>query len=85
MRLALVAGQGSGHLLPPSNQVSRLYLYRGYIQAITPNLTPIAQRVAIAESSGGHTVFEVEPNTSLARDLKSLAKDVLNLSGAAKW
>ncbi|MBE9160657.1 AAA family ATPase [Nodosilinea sp. LEGE 06152] len=47
--------------------------------------TTIAQRVAIAESSGGHTVFEVEPSGAAARDFRALAKDVLKLTGVEQW
>ena len=47
--------------------------------------TVISQRVAIAESSGGHTVFEVEPSGAAARDFRALAKDVLKLMGVAQW
>lgn len=47
--------------------------------------TAISQRVAIAESSGGYTCMESEPNGSASKDFKALAKDVLKLMGVEKW
>lgn len=47
--------------------------------------TIIAQRVAIAESSGGYTVMEIEPSGTAAREFKRLAKDVLKLMEVEAW
>lgn len=47
--------------------------------------TSIAQRVAIAESSGGYTVMELEPSGAAARDFRNLANQVLELLEIEQW
>ncbi|MGG6298131.1 ParA family partition ATPase [Leptolyngbya sp. AN02str] len=47
--------------------------------------TAIGQRVIFAESSAGVSVFELEPSGSAAKEIKTLAKDVLKLMEVSQW
>lgn len=45
----------------------------------------IAQRIAFAEASAGYTVLEDAPNSSAAKEIKQLAKEVLEFMEVEKW
>lgn len=47
--------------------------------------TMIAQRIAFAESSAGYSVLETSPKSAAAKEIKQLAKEILNRSGENQW
>lgn len=47
--------------------------------------TSISQRVAIAESSAGYTVFENQPKGAAAKEFKALCKEILKLMEVKTW
>lgn len=57
------------------------------LEEYSPQLLPgaIAQRVAFAESSAGYTIFETAPKSAAAKEVKTMAKDVLKLMGLKSW
>lgn len=47
--------------------------------------TTIGQRVVFAESSAGYSVIELGSTSAATKEVKSLAKEVLEVIGAKKW
>ena len=45
----------------------------------------IAQRVAFSEASSGYTVMEMSATSSASKEIKKLAKEVLNLMEVKSW